>query len=640
MSKKEEWEQRNTGVGGMARIITSQMLTVCVIFLVTGPGAHGEDDAIELSELVVINRVEQSLYDIPASVSLINRSRVVELTPINIAELFKGVPGVDLQGSAYPGAFTKPILRGHGPGLQSKRVLVLMDGRRVAEPFQSAVEFALFPADNIERIEVLRGPSSALYGSDAVAGVMNIITRRGTSEPVTELRAGHGSYELQNYAIAHGAAQGPVDYFVTGSYQDTDGYTDNPDGTDRDWRALNFTGNLGWSIEDDAELRFFTGYYEAMGTDADADRDIEKNYVHGVYRMNLGSSSDAEFLVRVYRNGDDQEFDWKFPGIGIFDMQTLGGEVQQSLWIGARNRIIAGVDYRRDDVDIDNVTGPINEDNSVAGIYIQDELLVNDAVTITLGIRNDHDDDLGDELSPRVAGLWRHSANGEIFASFNLAHRAPALSDRFFVGEFDGRVFEGNPDLDPETLKAYAVGARQRGDSGIETEIALYYNDLEDSFEFAEDVDGVFRNRNVTRSRIYGIELGGRFPLWSAVSGYATYAFADGEYDEFQTDPSVEGNQLQYLARHTASVGIAYRGRYGYHGIDGGYSDGRFADDRNTPEMELDDYLVVDWRSRIPLSAVVTLTLNIDNIFDESYSEFFGIAQPGTTVFGGVEIIL
>jgi len=531
-------------------------------------------------------------------------------------------------------------MRGHGPGLQSKRVLVLMDGRRVAEPFQSIVEFALFPADNIERIEVLRGPASVLYGSDAVAGAMNIVTRRGTVEPVTELRAGYGSYALQNYGIAHGAATGPLDYFVTGSYQDTDGYTDNPDGTDRDWRAANLTGNFGWAIDDSSEFRLYTGYYDAEGTDADSDRDIEKDYLHGVYRINWGSSQDAELLVRVYRNGDDQVFDWKFPGVGIFDMQTLGGEVQQSLWLGTRNRIVGGVDYRRDDVDIDNVTGPIDEDNAVTGFYIQDDVFVNDAVKLTFGIRNDHDDDFGDELSPRVAGLLRHSANGEVFASFNLAHRAPALSDRFFVGEFDGRFFEGNPALDPETLKAYEVGARQRSEWGCEAEIALYYNDLKDSFEFAEDADGVFRNRNVTRSQIYGIELGGRVPLCSVAWGHATYSYADGEYDEFPTDPSIEGNQLQYLAEHTATMGIAYRGRFGFHSIDGRYVDGRFADDRNTPERKLDDYLVVDWRSRVPISANVTLTLNIDNILDESYSEFFGIVQPGTTVFGGVEIVL
>ena len=624
----------------MARYDTAHALAASFFLVVMSDSVRAEDDAIELSELVVINRVEESLHDIPASVSLISRTMVEEATAINVAELFKSVPGVDLQGSAYPGAFTKPILRGHGPGLQSKRVLVLVDGRRVAEPFQSVVEFPLFPADSIERIEVLRGPASALYGSDAVAGVMNIITRRGTTEPVTELRAGYGSYALQNYGVAHGAATGPMDYFLTGSYQDTDGYIDNPDGTDRDWRALNLTGNFGLAIDDNSEVRLYAGYYDAMGTDADSDRDIEKDYLHGVYRMNWNTSRDAELLVRVYRNGDDQVFDWKFPGIGIFDMQTIGGEVQQSLWLGSRNRIVGGLDYRWDDVDIDNVTGPINEDNAVTGFYIQDDVVVSEAVKLTFGIRNDHDDDFGDELSPRIAGLWRHSENGEVFASFNFAHRAPALSDRFFVGEFDGRIFEGNPDLDPETLNAYEVGARQRSETGIEAEIALYYNDLEDSFEFAEDSDGVFRNRNVTRSRIYGIEVAGRVPLCSVASGQATYAYANGEYDEFPTDRSIEGNQLQYLSEHTATMGIAYRGRLGFHSIDGRYVDGRFADDRNTPERKLDHYVVVDWRSRVPVSELVTLTLNVDNIFDESYSEFFGIPQPGTTVFGGVEVAL
>ena len=598
------------------------------------------EDVATLSDLVVINRVEESLRDVPASVSLISRPDIVADGAINLAELLKTVPGVDLQGGAYPGDVTKPILRGHGPGLQSKRVLVLVDGRRVAEPFQSAVEFALFASDNIERVEVLRGPASALFGSDAMAGVINIITRRGGETPVTELRAGYGSYDLQQYRVAHGGQQGDLDYFLTGSYQDTDGHTDNPNGSDRDWRAKNVTGNFGWALGEDGELRFLTGYYEANGTDADSERSIEKDYQHVVYTRSLDDSRGADLLVRAYRNGDDQVYDWVFPGLGRFDMETTGAEIQQSLLLADEHRLTGGIDIRREDVDIMNVTGPIDEDDTVYGFYIQDDVHVSDAVTLRLGVRNDHDDDYGDEISPRVAALWRHSENGEVYASFNLAHRAPALSDRFFVGEFDGRMFVGNPDLDPETMKAYEIGTRQRCEDGGEAQVAVYYNDLEDSFEFAMDPDGVFRNRNVAESRIYGVEASVVTPICDGVTGFVTYNYADGEYEKFPTDPSVEGNQLQYLAKHTATAGLQLQCEHGQHGISVRYADERFADDRNTQATKLDDYVVVDLQSRIPVSDNVTITLNVDNVFDENYEEFFGIQQAGTTVLGGVEVTL
>jgi outer membrane cobalamin receptor len=608
-------------------------------------GSHGAmaagTNVVDLGDMVVVNRVEQRPQDVAGAVGVVTTNDLSQLVGANALEALRQLPGVVVQGSAVPGTPMKPILRGQSPGLISKRVLVLVDGRRVAEPFQGGVDFALMTADHIERIEVLRGPASALYGSDAMAGVINIVTRRGTATPQADVRAAYGTDDFQQYRARHGGQQGPVDYYLTAGHLQTDGDQRNADGTRRNWKEDNLTGNVGLDLGEHADARFYTGYYGAEGSDDTSDREIDKDYQHGEWTCTWDPAHEATVLVRAYRNGDDQVYRWKFPGEGHYDMETLGAEVQQSLWAGRRNRVTVGADVREDSVDSRDVSGPIDEEGRVAGAYLQDEYLLLERLTLVGGVRADDDEDYGSEVTPRGSALWRVGPDAELFAGVARAYRAPSLSDRYFRGFYDDRFFEGNPDLDPETMTAYELGGRARPTERVQLELTGFYNDLKDSFEFAEDTDGVFRNRNIARSQTYGIESGVRAAVTERAEVYVTYTYTEGEYDEFPTDPSVEGNRLQYLAPHVAAAGVSYdAAALGRHALSGRYVADRYADDRNTPSDELDAYTVFDWSSRVPLGRHAAVTLNVQNLFDESYAEYFGVEQPGLSVIGGLEVAL
>lgn len=603
--------------------------------------AQSGTNNVVLDDLVVVTRVVEEAHRIPAGVGIVTPAQVEALMPTESVEALRGLPGVDVQGSGYPGTPVKPILRGQSPGLQSKHVLVLMDGRRVAEPFQSAVEFALLQADDLDHVEIFRGPASALYGSDALAGVINYVSKRGTATPEADARAVYGSDEWKQGRVRGGGKTGDVDFYVTASTLETDGYMRNSDGTARDWRSQNFTGNFGYAPTAEADLRFYTGYYSAEGSDDTADREIDKDYQHVAYAWTWDEGREADLVLRAYRNGDDQIYNWKFPGRGVYDMQTLGAEVQQSLWVGDAHRATAGVDFRRDDVDANDVTGPLRVHTRTVGTFVQDQWQVTEAVGLVGGVRYDHDGDYGSAWSPRVAALWRVAPEGELFAGVGQAHRDPALSDRYYRGEFDGRTFEGNPDLDPQIMTAYEIGGRARPTESLSLETTVFYNDFDDAFEFSPDADGIYRNRNVASSHTYGVETGARLYVTRQLSLFANYTHTEGEYDDFPTDPEVEENQLQYLAPDTASAGTTWDGgKVGVHQLTGRYVSARFADDRNSDEARLDDYTVVDWRSRLPVGEHAALTLSINNLFDESYKEFYGIEQPGMTVLGGFEVAL
>jgi outer membrane receptor protein involved in Fe transport len=356
------------------------------------------------------------------------------------------------------------------------------------------------------------------------------------------------------------------------------------------------------------------------------------------YTLKWNEKTDARRLVRAYRNAQHDVYDWKYPGEGIYDQEALAGEVQQSLWVTDRQRVTVGAEARQESVDIEEVSGLIDESTDTTGFYVQDEIHLTDALRATVGVRNDANTDYGDEWSPRASLLWQVSGAAEVFGAVNRAYRAPSLSDRFVRVVYNGMEFVGNPDLKAETLMAYEVGMRARPLDRLTAELAVFLNDMEDAFDFMMDPDGVFRNRNATRTRDYGVELSAEYAVSDALSFFANYSYTEGTYEEFGANPAVEGNQLAYLARDKAAAGVNFTCPLGIrNSLRARYVGPRFGDAQNAPENKMADYLVVDWHLRYPVGDHVELTLNLDNLFEETYQEFPRTDQPRLTALAGVE---
>ncbi len=594
--------------------------------------------------VVTATRTARAVDDVAGSVEVIPRAKVQQEAAINVDELFRGVGGVDLQGSGMPGAQIKLNMRGLTPGYQSKRILVLMDGRRINEQYQGNAEFSLIPADGLDRVEVLRGPASALYGSGAMGGVIQLFSRRGRDvvgddhNHATGVRAASGTYETHHLQFWQGGVMGETDYFINGSYVETDGYLQNRDGSDRDWAAWRIGGNLGWATGEASELRAFAGIYHGRGRDDNSRRTAEKNFQQIDWTWGWDANRDAQLVLRAWRNGDEDTYEWVYPGTGIYDQETLGAEAQQSLWLGDRNQLTAGFEVREESVDIDEVSGPIDESTSVVAAYLQDEIIVSETLDVSAGVRYDNTGGYGEEWSPRVGAVWHPCEHADVYASVNIAHRAPGLSDRFVMQEFNGMLFVGNPDLDPETLTAYELGTRIRPCDRTQISLALFRNDMDDSFDFARDPDGVFRIRNVTESKTQGAEASFRARLCDHATLFGNWSYTEGVYEESAGDPRIVDKQLAYLAPNKGALGLDIEGLgRTSHTLLCRYVGERYGDATNTKENRMDDYVVADWRGRFHATENIDLTLNVSNIFDTSYEEFPGVEQPGVVVMTGVE---
>ncbi len=599
---------------------------------------HGQT-VFEAPDVVVTpSRTPVALTDVPASTTVIPAS-VVELQGANTIDgLLQQVPGIELQSSDAPGENIKVNFRGLTSGFQSKRVLVLQDGRRLNEQYQGNAEFMTLPASHVERIEILRGPGSALYGSGAMGGVIHITTRRGSTPPQTALSASYGSFSTFSSTLRHAAEFGPLDYAFSAGYLETDGWMSRADGTKLDWEASHFDGNAGWQLDDDTALRIFLGGYRGEGNEFNNARIARKDYQMAELTRSFPDARDGELQIRAYRNGQRDTYDWTHPGVGLYDQDTLAAEVVHSLWISPAHRITAGSEVRREAVDADDFGSRVKEDNILLAAYLQDEWRPKGPFSMTSGLRVDRNLDFDTTLSPRIAGLYRISPQAEVFASYNRAHRAPALADRYASAVFFNMVFVGNPDLKPETLDAYEVGLRARPTDALRLESSLFLNDMRDSFESVFDpVQNAFRPENVSNARTYGIESAAHLACNEWIHLFATYTFTEGEYRS-DPNPSLVGNRITYLARHKANGGIQLQARRaGTHELSVLYAGQRYADIDN--EKSLDAYTVANWTSRIPLSENLWFRLNIRNLADVSYRHFELYEQPGRSVTGTLEMI-
>lgn len=588
--------------------------------------------------LVTATRVARPIEVLPASATVVDNAGIVNSGAMTVDGVLRNLPGLDLEGSGLPGQPLRLNMRGMTSGFQSQRVLVLMDGRRLNDPYQGNVEFSLLPAYGLDRVEVVRGPASALYGSNAEGGVIQLFSRHATpGNPYGLISAAFGDFNTQEYRVEQGAAAGRLDYGVALSHQVTDGYLKNEDGSHQDWSAVSGDGNLGIALGSGSTLRLYTGAYDGFGTDASSERETHRNYQSAEYRFSDSRGAAPELVARAYRNGDNEMYDWFYPGKGRYDMQTLGTEAQLSLWANDRNRLTGGVELRQDSVDIHEVADRIDKSTDNSAVFAQDEIEVGDW-RFTAGLRFDYAADYNGFWSPRLGALYRVSDDYELFVSVNQAHLAPSLSDRYVKVEYMGMAFVGNPDLDPETMTSYEVGFRARPVASVAIQLSAYYEDLEDSFDFLMAPDGVFRNSNATRSTVYGSEADVRWTMAHGFSSFAAVSYTEGTYDEF-SDPSVEGNQIAYLAPWKGAAGVEYGTVAGAtHGLVVRYTDARYVDAQN--DVKLGAAAVLDWRSRVEVRKNLFFTLRMQNLLDRDYSELPGVEQPGRWTMVGFEIPL
>ena len=612
-----------------------------------------ERDAIE-TVVVTASRTPIAITDSGSSISVITRQDLERRQMIQVTEILRNVPGIAVSQSGPLGSQTQVRLRGS----EANHFLVLIDGVEANDPaFGDEFQFENLTTDNIERIEIVRGPQSALWGSDAVGGVINVTTRRGRTARETTGYLEAGSFATRRAGGRLSVARDTYTIDFGAAYLNSDGDNISRQGDETDGysnRTLNFSGSVRpsevtqlefFARHTDSEKQFDAIDFFETGLPIDADRSAEatQSYLAATALISpAGSLLNHQFRLTYLDTAQDSLSD----GVEMsgFGADKLGFYYQTTLPLGDSEAysLTAALDHEREDFVQRGTANPFGDPNQTqkldtTGYVLEYRAAPTDALNLSAAIRHD------DSSAYDAASTYRLTASyalrkTRLRTSIGTGQKSPTFGDRF---GFFPDTFIGNPDLKPERSRGWEVGVeRALGDRA--TLSATYFNEtLEDEINgFVFDPTTFqFTAANVSgRSERQGVELAASAELSRSVDFSASYSYTDStqaddsgnQVDEIRRPQNVGAFNVNYVAneRVNVNVNVAY---------NGSQYDTFFPPFPPSPERQkLASYTLVTIAASYQMTPRLELFGRIVNALNEDYEDVFGFNTPGIGVFIGL----
>lgn len=629
--------------------------------------AQQSADTAKLAPVVITaTRVPVQENSAPTSVTVITGDDLRARGITTVAEALRSVPGAEIaQGGSF-GATTSLFLRGG----ESDYVKVLVDGVPVNDP-GGAFDFAQLTTDNIERIEIVRGPASVLYGSDAVTGVIQIFTRRGAGQSRAVASVRGGTYGTRDYDAAVLGAGGPLQYSLSAARHATDGILpfNNQD------RNNSYSGSVRLAPSVGTELRASARYTDAgfhyptnsAGVPDDSNAfNTTKRVVADVEAGHFFTSRvEGRVLLAnttIHTHSDDRP-DNAGDTLGFYGylstsrLYRRSADARVNLFITPVTVLTAGAEYaKQHDVSSslsmsqfgNSALPPFDRSRENVAYYTQLVGNTGRIVSFTLGARVDDNQRFGTFATYRTGVGLRLRPGTRMHISAGSAFKEPTFDEQFATG-----FAEGNPALNPERARSWEVGAEQALFRDRLTLGATYFDQrFRDLVQYASTPPGQPDYFNVAAANASGVELEARLPsIAGALDMTANYTYLhtrviDAGFDSTADALFVQGNRLLRRPTHLASVHLGYHAaRHATLGATASYVGRR--DDRDfssfpaTP-VELPAYTKLDLSAELPLvthhlaTPALTLTARVDNVFNTQYQGVYGFRVPGRVVLVGV----
>ncbi|MDT8409247.1 MAG: TonB-dependent receptor [Wenzhouxiangellaceae bacterium] len=558
--------------------------------------------------VVTANRTEQSAGSVPARISVIDRDDIERSQAPDLLELLRLEAGIDVVRNGGPGGQTSVFMR----GANSNHVLVLIDGVRAAASGTGAFTWEILDPAIIERIEIVRGPRAARWGSDAIGGVIQIFTRRPDG---IFAGATYGSDADRQATLAAGRQQVdiPMDLTISGrkvngfSAQNERGFGFDPD--DDGFENLSAAtggsaslagGSLSW------RGRAATGESEFDQGSSDFDNwswrfDYQRDAT-GPWQWQLGAATLRDRL----------ETETAF-GINEVVTRRLQGDALAERRLGEAHTLLVGVDaWRESGVS----RGQWNESRGNLGAFAGLEGGLGKAA-YELGLRLDDDEDFGTEFTGSLGLNYRFDQQWRTFASAGRAFRAPNFSQLFSPGF--GGLFTGNPALDPERSWSVEAGVDFVPGERQKLTLSLYSNWIDDLIDFS---GADFQAVNVKEARIRGLELTHDYRLqrWSSTFNLTWQDPEDRD----------AGRDLLRRADFKSNWVLGYRVNSRWN-VDGELV--HVGDRLDVGGARLSSYTLINLRAAWRLQQHWNLELRIDNLADRDYEPLVGFNAADRRVF-------
>lgn len=587
-------------------------------------------DSIKIREVVIsASKIEEPVEETTSRVIIIPRKTIESKGAEFIADVLKDVPEINLIQSGGQGKLADVILRGGAPS----QLLVMIDGIKVKLITTGTFDFSGIIADDIERIEIVKGPQSTIYGSEAMAGVINIITKKGRDKTHADLALEGGSFDTYKTAASFSGASEMLNYRFTASYFSTGGISISKRGDEKDgYKNASFSTKLGIEPLDTFNIEITGRYYYDRSELDDYNYNLRQsmdalNYVqHGHHFVVSGKGRLYLFdiweqILTVSNTKDslktrDTDTSWNNYDI-ITGMETV--DWQHNLYLSESYTLTAGFENRLEKGEnVGNFSKMVYNN----GVYFNNKLsLFEDWLHVNAGIRYDDHETFGHKYTYRLGAVYDiKPADLRILANYGTGFRAPTFNELFWPAT--PWAGGGNPNLKPEETDSWEAGIEKGFCNEKVVLTATYFNQRYDNL-----IDG-WPPVNIGRAEVKGIEAAVSVKITDNLIVKPSYTYMDAEdkdtglrltrrpKDKFNITSQYSSGNVTILAGYTF-VGEAYD---------------------SMATRDLASYSLVNLSGNYKLTKNIKIFGKIDNLLDEDYETAGGYNSPGLSAFTGVKL--
>lgn len=618
--------------------------------------AESETDEDEKPQEVVVSatRLETPTREVGSSITVITSEQIEKMQKTTVLDVLRTAPAVDINQSGGPGAAASIFIR----GAKSEHTLVIIDGIEANDPITPGrtFNFAHLSVDNIERIEILRGPQSTLYGSDAIGGVINIITKRGKGAPNGFASLEGGSYGSYRGDAGGGGGNEWVRYNMGFSHSKTDGISaaSERDGNIEPDAYKNSTvyGTMGLNPTDYFDLDFSLRYIDAdtngdIGAGAGSD---DPNY-RTLSQQLLFRSQGRLFLFDdlweqavgfsftdhdLNTTNDYDDTDPETPDSFLrshYQGRILKFDWQNHFYIHDTNIATFGIETEEDQGESsyyeETIYGPYindfaNQTARTTAYYLQDQIKLWDSWFTTVGVRFDDNSSYGTQTTYRFATAYlAHQTDTKIKGSYGTGFKAPTLLQLY--------SYWGNPDLGPEESEGWDFGLEQSlFENRASVGATWFYNEIENMIQFAGGGYG-----NVGRAVLKGAEVFGTARPAENLDIRFSYTYTNGK--DLDT-----AEKLIRRADHKFGFNLDYgfleKGNLHLEIVYIGERDDLVFDPFTyaSVRVRLDDYVLFNPAISYQVTDAVEMFFRVENLFDHDYEAISGYGTAGISAYGGL----
>ncbi len=607
-------------------------LIVLSLSLFTLPAIAFPQD-VELDKIVVTpSRIEESSGDVGRVVDVVTSQEMESEGAQDLADALTDFTSVNI--SSYGGLNATKSIRMRGS--TAAQVLVLMDGRPINNPRDGEADLSNIPLDDIARVEVMHGPGSSLYGSSAMGGVVNIITKKPPKEGMkTELYSSFGTARTYVERMLNGARISKFGYLISGGYQSSQGFRENSELNAKDC-------NLKLEYEPNSEnnLKLNSGFYKSrVGTPGSTiypDIDDKQNTLNRFFDFNWGFKPDETtgISAKAYQNYDRLEFmgnsaDSLLETLdnvkNIHTTTVRGFDLQLDKQLLDVYGIVCGFNYVKN---MNDSTSSGKHRYNVSSGYLENRLdLFEKKLNVNLSARIDDYSNFGTEVNPSLSALYKLNEGIKFHGLVSRSFRAPTFNDLYWPNDGMG---EGNPNLKPEKGVTGEFGAEARINKYLTSGLTYYRSDYKQLIQWsAWSPAKVSQPTNIATAVIQGLELENKIFISDNLNLDINYTYLIAKDEDTH-------KYLVYQPINKIDTCLRYNG---YNGLTvelkGQFTGQRFGDATNTDKVK--QFFVLGVSVSKKFKTGVTCFAHIDNLVNRKYEVIRGYPMPGFSFTGGLK---